>query len=211
MDTQNLAVIPLIDTERSKIVDLIHNIKKETPILLGTYEAYQIFMAVRGTEKIEGDTAEVGVYRGGSARLICEAKGNRALHLFDTFEGMPEKGNSIRAWARTLPKGELAASLEEVQHTLRKFSNVNFYRGLFPSTVDPVKDRKFSFAHFDVDFYESTCECLNFFYPRMSKGGIIISHDYFEFQGVRKAFDEFFKSKPEPVIPISGSQCLVKV
>jgi len=34
-------------------------------------EAYQIFMAVKNTRKIKGDIAEVGVYRGGSARIIC--------------------------------------------------------------------------------------------------------------------------------------------
>ena len=41
----------------------------------------------RFTKKIDGDIAEVGTYRGGSAKLICEAKGEKKLHLFDTFEG----------------------------------------------------------------------------------------------------------------------------
>lgn len=43
----------------------------------------------------------------------------------------------------------------------------------------------------------------------MTKGGVIISHDYPSAAGVKKAFDEFFKDKPEPIIQISGSQCLV--
>ena len=42
-------------------------------------------MAVKATRKLSGDIAEVGVYRGGSAMIICEAKGNKKLHLFDTF------------------------------------------------------------------------------------------------------------------------------
>ena len=43
----------------------------------------------------------------------------------------------------------------------------------------------------------------------MSQCGIIISHDYNIAPGVRKAFDEFFKNRPEPIIELSGSQCLI--
>ena len=43
----------------------------------------------------------------------------------------------------------------------------------------------------------------------MSKGGIILSHDYVTSLGVKKAFDEFFKDKIEPVIIMNGNQCLI--
>jgi O-methyltransferase len=205
MDRQNLVVISLRDAERSKIVNLIRQCKKETKMLLGTNEAYQIVMAVKNTSKINGDIAEVGVYKGGSAFLICKVKGDKFLHLFDTFEGLPKTEEIDDSFY----KGEYAASLEEVKHSLRECLNVYFYKGLFPTTAVPVKDKSFSFVHLDVDIYESTQECLKFFYPRLSRGGIIISHDYFFGKGVRKAFDEFFQDKPEPIIPISGSQCLI--
>ena len=77
------------DAERGKVIDLINGIRKATEILTNNNEAYQIFMVVKRTAKIEGDIAEVGVYKGGTAKLICEAKGNRVLHLFDTFTGIP--------------------------------------------------------------------------------------------------------------------------
>ena len=72
-----------------------------------------------------------------------------------------------------------------------------------------MQDRTFSLVNLDVDTYESTKQCLLFFYNRMSTGGIIISHDYLTAPGVQKAFDEFFSDKPEPVIETAGSQCLV--
>lgn len=56
--------------------------------------------------------------------------------------------------------------------------------------------------------FQSILDCLEFFYPRMSHGGIILSHDY-TFKGVKRAFDEFFKDKPEVVIKLFGSQCMV--
>jgi len=195
------------DTERSKVLDLIRKIQNENEMLLGNNEAYQIFMAVKRTEKINGDIAEVGSYRGGSAKLICEAKGNKTLHLFDTFEGLPDLCHNDDP--KQFHKGECSASLEDVKSYLKKYKNVYFYKGLFPSTADPIKNKKFSFVHLDVDLYEATLASIKFFYPRMNKGGIIISHDYISAPGVRKAFDDFFKDKPEPIIEMSGSQCLI--
>jgi hypothetical protein len=60
-----------------------------------------------------------------------------------------------------------------------------------------------------VDLYESTLSCLRFFYPRLSPGGILISHDYLTAEGVNAAFREFFAGKPEPVIELTGYQCMI--
>lgn len=193
--------------ERSKVLNLIRKIKNENEMLLADNEAYQIFMAVKGTQKIEGEIAEVGSYRGGSAKLICEAKGNKKLHLFDTFEGLPDLCDHDDL--KQFQKGNFSSSFEDVKKYLKKYQNVHFYKGLFPSTAKPIKNKKFSFVHLDVDLYEATLESIKFFYPRMNKGGVIISHDYTWATGVRKAFDDFFKNKPEPVIELSGTQCLV--
>ena len=201
-----LLVIGFNNTGRHKVVNLINKIKREVELLMSTNEAYQIFMAVKRTEKVKGDIVEVGVYKGGSAKLICEAKGNKTLYLFDTFKGVP-KVDEIDA--PYFYKGEFAASFENVKNYLGDYSNVYFYKGLFPVTAKHVKDKKFSFANFDVDTYESTLDCLKFFYQRMNKGGIIMSHDYISIPGVTKAFDEFFKNKPEPIIEMYGSQCLI--
>jgi hypothetical protein len=43
----------------------------------------------------------------------------------------------------------------------------------------------------------------------MTPGGIILSHDYVTAPGVKKAFDDFFEDKKEPVLETAGSQCLV--
>jgi hypothetical protein len=195
------------DPERSKVLDLIRKIKNENEMLLGDNEAYQIFMAVKRTKKINGDIAEVGSYRGGSAKLICEAKGNKSLHLFDTFEGLPDLCHNDDP--KQFHKGQYSASLEDVRKYLKKYQNVHFYKGLFPSTAHPIENKKFSFVHLDLDLYEATLASIEFFYPRMNKGGIIISHDYIGARGVKKAFDDFFKDKLEPIIEMSGSQCLI--
>lgn len=200
-------IISYSDPERSKVIDLIYIVQKESQMLLDINEAYQIFMAVKRTEKINGDIAEVGCYKGGSTKLICEAKGNKTLHVFDTFEGLPDLSSEDNK--KRFYMGQYSSSFERVKNYLKKYQNIHFYKGLFPFTSEPVKDNKFSFVHLDVDLYEPTLESIKFFYPRMNKGGVIISHDYIEVQGVKKAFDEFFKDKPEPIIEMSGTQCLI--
>jgi len=208
MDRENLVVVSYNDAESRRIVDLIHRSRKENEMLLGTKEAYQIYMAVKGTSKLEGDIAEVGVYKGGSACLVCKVKGGKTLHLFDTFE---DSANA-EAVENSMHKCGYVGLLDQAKHNLRNCCydpNVLFYKGLFPDTADPVINKEFSFVHLDVGTYKSTLECLEFFYPCMTKGGIIISHDYFFASGARKAFEEFFKIKPEPIIPLSQSQCLV--
>ncbi|MEJ7604821.1 MAG: TylF/MycF/NovP-related O-methyltransferase [Bryobacteraceae bacterium] len=128
------------------------------PMTMGVDEGYMIYSAVQSTAKIPGDVAEVGVFRGQSARIICEAKSNKVLHLFDTFEGLPEPGNVDTKF--TL--GEYACSLPEVQKLLADQPNVRYHPGLFPATAGAVAACRFSFVHLDVDLYESTRAALEF-------------------------------------------------
>lgn len=195
------------DPERANALSLVRKIKKEADMQVADNEAYQIFMAVKRAEKIEGDIAEVGVYRGGTAQVICEAKQNRPLHLFDTFEGLPDLSGADNP--SQFRKGQFIVPFQEVKMRLGKYPNVYIYKGLFPKTAEPIKNKKFSFVNFDVDLYEPTAACLEFFYPRMSRGGVMISHDYINSPGVRKAFDDFFRNQPETIIELSGSQCLI--
>ena len=149
IESKGGVVVSYDDPERKKIIDLIRQIKRENPLLVFDNEAYQIFMAVKRTERIQGDLAEVGVYRGGTAKLIREADGNRALHLFDTFEGLPEVEDIDRP---LFSRGQFAASIDGVKSYLRDYQNIFFYKGLFPHTSAPVANKTFSFVHFDVRY-----------------------------------------------------------
>jgi len=81
--------------EVGEIFNLMDACRKEVDMQLNYLDAYQLFVAVRSVKKIKGDIAEVGTYRGGSAKLICEAKEDKPLHLFDTFGGMPEINEEV--------------------------------------------------------------------------------------------------------------------
>lgn len=206
IEKRNGVLIFYRDPNHLELFELLKTIKNETELLLQDNESYQIFMAVKNTIKVPGDIAEVGCYKGGSSKIICEAKGNKKFYTFDTFEGLPELD---KVDIKYFEKGMYLASFEEVKNYLKDYPNVYVYKGIFPSNADSIKDKRFSFVHLDLDLYKATKESLEFFYPRMNKGGVIISHDYLYAKGVRKAFDDFFKNKSEPIIEMSGTQCLI--
>ncbi|QDS87771.1 Macrocin O-methyltransferase [Rosistilla ulvae] len=174
-----------------------------------TNEAFLLHSLAKAQSKLAGDFAEVGVFRGGSARMLCEGKGDKALHLFDTFAGLPE-GTDIDGGV--FRPAQYACSKDRVQAYLKDCKNVHYHQGLFPDSViddEEIKQKKFALAHFDVDLYEGTKACLEFFYPRMVPGGILISHDYSILDGVSEAFHEFLADKPEWLIDIPTTQCMI--
>ena len=190
------------------IVQLIKKIQSERGFMMWPDEMVFLATCAKTVTNVRGHIAEVGVASAGSAKLLAEFKGNKELHLFDTFEGLPETKKIDGA----LRKGQYKYSLEEIKIYLSSHTNVFYYKGIFPDSaggVAAIQNKKFSLVHLDVDLYESTLRALEFFYPRVEKNGLIISHDYSTLGGVRQAFAEYFDNKPECVIELPTSQCLV--
>lgn len=177
---------------REEDKDIIDNTLVDVPRLV-KIEEY-----VKQTENLQGAICEVGVYRGGTALLIRRTT-NKNLYLFDTFEGMP-KVDSDKDLHHT---GDFADTSEEHVRNLLGTSNylifTGIYKGRFPETIPFNGDMKFSFVHIDVDIYQSVKDCLEYFYARMVKGGIICLDDVLEENcpGAAMAFNEFMADKRE--------------
>lgn len=152
--------------------------------------------AVRETRHIHGALAELGVYQGGTAQIISDGAPEKPIHLFDTFTGIPEK--SEKDWHNIGDFG--GPNLNAIKEAL-KGRDVTFHIGTFPATLlqMPQRNIAYSFVHLDADQYNVTLTGLNYFFPLLSKGGIIILDDY-EWQncpGVKIAIDEFLGSLGE--------------
>lgn len=169
------------------------------------------------TKNIEGNIAEVGVFNGGSAmiinNIIVSDSINKKLFLCDTFEGLKDSEENEEDCE--LPNGSYSSNFDEVQSLFSNYDYVKIIKGYFPEcATKEIEESKFSFVHLDVDTYLSTLNCLEFFYPRMTKNGIIVSHDYGVISGVTNAINSFFKNKPEIInseycAPSECSQVLI--
>ena len=167
---------------------------------------------------IPGDFAELGVYRGDSARLIHHYAPDRMLHLFDTFEGFAAQ--DVDADAAVTGLRDVAGhfsdtSLARVLRRVRPQSDcVRLHPGHFPGTfTDALASRKFAFVHVDVDLYDPVRAGLEAFYPHLSPGGFIVVHDYNAWPGPRRAVDAFADAQglvPVPMPDKNGSVLLIK-
>jgi len=194
-----------------EFLGLYNSLHSEGRITLTFREQWNLYNFSKRAACLDGNFAEVGVYRGGSAKLLCHTKGNKCLHLFDTFEGMP---NTVTPSIDIHRPGDFDhTSLGDVKVYLSSYDDLVFHEGFFPSTAitAQLQSQAFCLVHIDVDIYQSTLDSLRFFYPLLTPGGIILSHDYGSraCPGVRLAFTEFFAEKSEPVIPLWDTQALV--
>ncbi len=192
--------------QRRDRLKLLLKIRARRDMLMLPCEACQIMSAIDAVKKIPGEMAELGVASGASAKMIAARAPGRILHLFDTFEGLPKP---TRPDSARFKENQYRYSLEEVQRYLTsdKSDDIRFHRGLFPHTAAELSDTRFAFVHLDADLYESTRAGLEWFYPRLNRGAILICHDYDTSAGVNRALEEFFADKPEPYFDFVGCQC----
>ncbi|HEY1068249.1 MAG TPA: TylF/MycF/NovP-related O-methyltransferase [Pirellulales bacterium] len=161
---------------------------------------------------VPGATAECGVFRGGSSWLICQhfAGTGRKHYLFDSFEGVSTPGSHDGSW---WTRGNLAMPEEVARKNLADFpaESLVFMKGWIPDRFPEVEDQTFSFVHIDVDLYEPTRDSIEFFYPRLSPGGVLLCDDdgSINCPGAKKAMDEFFADKPESIVRLPTGQSFV--
>lgn len=151
------------------------------------------------TSYLSGSVAECGVYGGGSALILAETAGLRQLHLFDSFRGLSEpchKDNYHR-------KGEFGGvKIDDIRRLFSKYTSCKIYQGWIPEVLAPVKNDEFSLVHIDVDLYEPTLSCCEFFYPKLQNGGIIVFDDYGypDCAGATAAVNEYFGAQAGDVV-----------
>jgi len=151
-------------------------------------------------EKVAGDFAELGVYQGDSARILYLMDPSRKLHLFDTFEGFTGRDLEVESGkAATYTIRNFAdTSLRKVIRKIGGNDNIRVHQGYFPDSATRITEERFALVNIDADLYNPTKAGLEFFYPRMSPGGVIFIHDYNKkWPGVIKAVDAFLASIPE--------------
>jgi len=167
-------------------------------------------------DKIPGDFAELGVFQGETAKIIHEMDPERPLRLFDTFTGFEEKDLVIENVTdeKYSPTHFSNTNLDVVKKYINGNENIHYYPGYFPDTVQGLEKEKYALVHLDADLYRPSLAALNYFYPRLSPGGVIIVHDYnHNWDGLRKAVDEFLKTIPEKIIEVAdwqGSAMIIK-
>lgn len=158
--------------------------------------------------KVPGDIAELGVYRGDLARKLNAWFPGRTLYLFDTFEGFDMRDITIEQSlsCSKAQKGDFSDTSETfVLKRLPYPEDARIRKGYFPDTAAGLEDNRYAFVSLDADLYAPILAGLEYFYPRLSPGGMILLHDYNNerFRGARQAVEDFeSQSGPLPLVPL---------
>jgi predicted O-methyltransferase YrrM len=171
-----------------------------------THRKWMLWQLLRLIEKVPGDTAECGVFEGASSWLMCAAtRGQgRMHHMFDSFEGLSAPSAEDKSYWQP---GALAAGEDLVRRNLAPFEgSFDTHKGWIPDRFSDVEGRRFAFVHIDVDLFEPTRDSIEFFYPRLEPGGIILCDDYAfsSCPGATAAIDRYLADKPEKMIGLDA-------
>ena len=144
---------------------------------------------------VEGAVAELGCYRGDTSWQLNALMPNRKLYLFDTFNGFDprdiEKERELEC-SKAEAFQFLYDNTDKLLGRMPAADQVVIKKGWFPETAFDLEDERFALVHMDACLYNPTRTGLEFFFPRMSQGGIIILCGYEDdtYAGVRKAVED---------------------
>ena len=142
---------------------------------------------------VTGNIAEAGVYRGDFAKYLNILFPDRKLYLFDTFDGFEktqvsewDNSNETDLWIDALKNTNEDVVMGKMSYP----EMIEIRKGLFPGTAQNLDDR-FVFVSLDMDIFEPTYQGLQFFWNKMSPGGVIFVHDFGNYDGIKTAVTRF--------------------
>ncbi len=159
----------------------------------------------------KGCIVECGVWRGGMIAALTEVMGtDRNVYLFDSFEGLPpatdKDGEAAKDYQNKVDaidyhdncKAEM--SFAESAMKLAKAQNPHFIKGYFENTLPGFQfSEEILVLRLDGDWYDSTMQCLDNLYHKMTPGGIVLVDDYYYWDGCTRAVHDFLSKINQPV------------
>jgi O-methyltransferase len=189
-----------LSRERKITIPSVTNYIRISTLELVAHEIYE--------KNIAGSVAELGVYKGQFAKYINRLFPDRIFYLFDTFEGFDENDVKVEVNNRFSSGAQdfSDTSIESVLNKMQFRDKCNLKKGWFPESLNGLEDN-FCFVSLDADLYKPIYDGLEYFYPRLNKGGYIFIHDYNNkgYEGTKKAVREFCEKNGISYVPMSDS------
>ena len=137
---------------------------------------------------------------------------NFKMHLYDSWSAMK---------AEFLIDSEIDfnvgayhdSSIDRAKSNLKKFEkNIIYHKGFIPDifSQSPKSPESISYLSIDLNSSKPTLATLNFFLPKLVKGGIIIFDDYgnTNYPDTKHLIDEFFSTKSGILMKIPTGQAI---
>ena len=135
---------------------------------------------------------------------------DRIIWVADSFEGLPRPNKNYTSdiGDKHYSYKQLKVSIEEVKSNFDKYNlldnQVKFLKGWFKDTLPVAPINKLAVLRLDGDMYESTTDCLENLYPKLSVGGYLIIDDWGALPSTKQAVIDYREKNEitEKIIPV---------
>jgi O-methyltransferase len=206
-----------------KFIKCYEDVKKtDTRGYLGNYDIrwriHTILWASDVALKKEGDFVDCG---GGFGYFLSSIysyfnfeESKKKYYMLDSFEGLDLSTSSKEEiHNHNISFAKIGNWYDDILKNHGNKKNLKIIKGFIPNTLSEVDTEKISFLSIDLNSVKPEVECLNAFWDKVVKGGIVVFDDY-GFPGCEKqrdAHNEFAKSKGRMVMSSpTGQGILIK-
>jgi hypothetical protein len=144
--------------------------------------------AASTASRLDGDFVECGVNRGFLSSAIMQHLDwdslGKTFWLLDTFDGIDmgvlpedEQEHVVRR-DQILPEGFYVSGVARVRENFAEWRNVRLVVGAVPTTLSEVTADRVSYLHLDMNTAAPEVAALEFFWPRLTPGAVVLMDDY---------------------------------
>lgn len=166
---------------------------------------------------VEGTIVKCGTEAEGFSRIaifrkLVEAQSNKKVLVFEKVANDSCSHDSKSSFILMQSSG---INIDYIVKTLLKGVNekISFVAGNLNNSIPKYlidnPELKISFLNIDLNDYEATLTTLQFFYPRLVNGGILIFDNYYKKRGNYNAFNDYFASAGIIINDCSGNNDFV--
>ena len=127
------------------------------------------------------------------------------IWAFDSFQGFPNftiedqvkyKEGPNKAKYKLYDIEFVKKNMKSYGISEEEIQKCNFIKGLFPESFKNYNEDCIDFLHLDVDLYDSYKHCLEYFWPYLKDGSVVVFDEYknqtdlYKWPGASKAIDE---------------------
>ncbi len=146
--------------------------------LVDIYRCWELWTLAKQTSTLKGNILEVGVWRGGTGVLLAKNSGT-LVYLCDTFTGVVKAGEYDSHYTGGEHSDANQCDVEELL-AIFGIENTKILNGVFPdetaACIPPYI--RFRLCHIDVDTYQSAKDIMDWVWPRLVVGGVVVYDDY---------------------------------
>jgi len=180
------------------------------------YIAYCAKHVIEFAQTDEYNFVECGTANGLSAYFTLKEimnnlnKSKFSMHLYDSWNAM--RKNELLETEMDHVGYYSKLNINTTKKNLKEFENELFYHaGYIPETLISDKSLKsIVYLHIDLNAAKPTLAALEFFFPKLVRGGIVLFDDYGQeaYEETKKIIDKFFSDKPGIVLKLPTSQAI---